>query len=168
MNTSAPTLQAILTSIAEGNGGTLTPSLVLSHASDPASPIHHHFQWDDGVAAHNWRLEQAAQLIRRVRITLDGSEDRTYRAFVSITPESVDDGERPAGIYVALETAISVPNYREQLLAAARRDAMTFASKYAALQEIKPLINAMKEIATPTKGERKKSKASKQQATKHP
>ena len=160
MNTSNPTLQEILQSIAERNGGIITPSLVLSNASDPANPLHHHFQWDDGVAAHNWRLEQAAQLIRRVRITLEGSGDRTYRAFVSITPESVDDGERPTGIYVSLETAMSVPNYREQLLAAARRDAMTFASKYAALQEIKPLVEAMKEIVKPARA-KKRTKAAK-------
>ncbi len=51
----------------ELGGGKLTPASVVSDASDPASPLHSCFEWDDSVAAHKYRLEQARVLIRSVK-----------------------------------------------------------------------------------------------------
>ena len=50
------------------NDGVLTPDDVLSEASNPKSPLHDQFTWDDTAAAHQWRLSQARELIRSVRI----------------------------------------------------------------------------------------------------
>jgi hypothetical protein len=66
--------------------GKLTPQLVVDEASDPANPLHEHFEWDDAVAAHEHRLSQARALIRKVKITYLDADDRPQevRAFVSI------------------------------------------------------------------------------------
>lgn len=50
--------------------GRLTPALVVHAARQPQSPIHSHFEWDDGKAAAAWREDQARTLIRSVRITI--------------------------------------------------------------------------------------------------
>jgi hypothetical protein len=54
----------ILEEIAEKNGGVLTPELVLTTAKNKKHPLHASFEWDNTAAAHKWRIEQAARLIR--------------------------------------------------------------------------------------------------------
>lgn len=46
----------------------LTPHLVVDAASDPKSPLHGCFVWDDERAAHGYRLDQARALLRDVQI----------------------------------------------------------------------------------------------------
>jgi hypothetical protein len=48
--------------------GRLQPSDVLADARNPTSPLHSHFEWDDGLAAERYRLSQARSLIRSVKI----------------------------------------------------------------------------------------------------
>jgi len=142
------TLEEILAGIAKKHGGTLTPDQVLKSAMPKSSPLHQHFQWDDTAAAKQYRLIQAGQLIRRVRLTIEQSpgHEIRVRAYVNVTPEIAEDGN-PRGHYVSFETAQAVPNYREQLLANARRDAETFRAKYAALEELFPIISAIDDFA---------------------
>ena len=46
----------------------LDPVAVVEDARDPTSPLHGFFEWDDTAAAQQYRLGQARQLIRRVKI----------------------------------------------------------------------------------------------------
>lgn len=46
----------------------LTPSLVVEAATDPKSPLHREFTWDDSEAARKYRLAQARTLIRSVEV----------------------------------------------------------------------------------------------------
>lgn len=48
--------------------GLLRIEAVIEAAEDPASPLHEHFEWDDGEAAHLYRLDQAREIIRAQRI----------------------------------------------------------------------------------------------------
>ncbi len=58
----------------ESPDGTITPQTVLDDAQDPASPLHEHFEWDDTKAAQAYRLDQARQLIRSVRLVITNTE----------------------------------------------------------------------------------------------
>lgn len=49
-------------------GGVLTPHAVVGAAKDPLSAMHAQFTWDDDEAADAWRLDQARQLIRSVKV----------------------------------------------------------------------------------------------------
>lgn len=53
----------------------LTPALVVEAATDPASPLHAQFEWDNEKAGDMFRLHQARQLIRRVKIRVIDEED---------------------------------------------------------------------------------------------
>lgn len=44
--------------------GNLTPDAVVEAARPKAHPLHHRFEWDDSVAGHKYRLDQARALIR--------------------------------------------------------------------------------------------------------
>jgi len=54
--------------IRERNDGVLTPSDVVEDARRATSPLHNFFTWDDTVAAHQYRLDQARTLIRNVKV----------------------------------------------------------------------------------------------------
>ena len=74
-------IAARLDKIASLNGGRLTPDSVLRDAQSPKSPLHDQFEWDDSAAAKQWRLSQARELIRsiRVEVTVDTRTVSTVR-----------------------------------------------------------------------------------------
>lgn len=59
-----------LEKLASLNGGRLTPDAVLQDARSKSSPLHDQFEWNDSEAAKQWRLSQARELIRSVRIEI--------------------------------------------------------------------------------------------------
>lgn len=65
-----------LEKIAGLNAGRITPDAVLLDAKSPKSPLHDQFDWDDSSAAKQWRLQQARELIRSVRVEIT-TESRT-------------------------------------------------------------------------------------------
>lgn len=71
-------LEQRLERIRQRNGGVLTPDGVVKDARDPKSPLHEHFTWDDSLAAHQYRLDQARTLIRIIHYEVT-IETRTFR-----------------------------------------------------------------------------------------
>ena len=57
-----------LLGLAARNGGKLTAAETLEAARDPNSPIHCEFEWNDALASEKFRLGQARELIRSVKI----------------------------------------------------------------------------------------------------
>lgn len=51
-------------------GGRLTPEAVVQDAKSKTSPLHDQFEWDDSEAGKQWRLQQARELIRSVKIEI--------------------------------------------------------------------------------------------------
>jgi len=86
-------------------------SEVVEMAFDPDCPLHSYFEWDDGAAAHQYRLSQARQLIRSITITTNHAPDVPIRLMVSV-PE-----DRGVNGYQLLTEAMKNPAARESLLA---------------------------------------------------
>lgn len=63
-------IAARLAKIAAEAGG-LTADRVLMDAKRPNSPLHSEFEWDDSIAADQFRVEQARALIRSVRVVVE-------------------------------------------------------------------------------------------------
>jgi hypothetical protein len=63
-------IAARLAKIAKLNGGRVTPDAVLADAQNAKSPLHDQFEWDDTVAARQYRLQQARELIRSVKVEI--------------------------------------------------------------------------------------------------
>ena len=74
--------------------GNLTTDTVLAHAEDPKEVFHGFFTWDNRVAAHRYRKEEARHLIRGIAIKKGGD---LVRAFEHVTVTYLDpednDGE---------------------------------------------------------------------------
>jgi len=83
--------------------GRITPEIVVISAEKPESPLHHLFEWDDSVAGHKYRIEQAREVIRSIRLTV------TYETKVVCVPAYVRDpsvGPSEQG-YVTITTLAS-------------------------------------------------------------
>lgn len=108
----------------------LTPALVVSEASDPSSPLHDYFDWDDASAGEKFRLGQAAALIRKVKVTIvpaGTNEPIAVRAYVA--ERDVETGSTP-GSYLPIETVAGSTAYQLSLKESIERDLERLRNKY--------------------------------------
>ena len=93
------------------NEGHVTPMDILNSAKSKKSPINKYFNWNDLDASEQYRLQQAKDLVNHVvEIVVVAGEKTEKRSFFNV---SVPDKGR---VYVTLNDAIKVPDYRRQLL----------------------------------------------------
>lgn len=115
----------------------LSPRTLLDASRQPSDPLHGEFEWDDTKAAENYRLHQAAGIIRNIVIVTaeENGDVKQDRGFVSI----------PGGTsnYVTLDSAFHNDEWKAHLLEQARLDMITFLGKYRRLQELAGVNAAM-------------------------
>lgn len=74
MNENRKHIETCLRDLAKQNRGLLLSKDVVTEAADESSPLHSWFEWDEGTAAHEYRLIQAGRLIRSFHyVTKDAS-----------------------------------------------------------------------------------------------
>lgn len=111
--------------------GTLTAGTVVTAATPEDHPLHDRFEWDDKVAGHQYRLVQAAALIRSVKISYNESDESLdVRAFVSI-----QRGDPPERVYTPVEEVRDDPLSRAILLREMERDWRLFKARYGHMAE---------------------------------
>ena len=125
----------------EQRRGVLKPQFVVQEAEDPSHPLHSEFDWDDAVAAEKHRLQQARQLISKVRIQFKENE---IDAFYSVRVELANGQQDRA--YVSHSVILKNPSLREQILQDALTELMHWEEKYAEYSELKPVMDAAKEV----------------------
>jgi tRNA A37 N6-isopentenylltransferase MiaA len=116
--------------------GNLTAANVLKRAKDKSSSLHKQFDWDDGEAANQWRLEQARRLIRSIEVIRLDAPKRPYKAYNVVTVPATASDPKVRKVYQSTEEALADPVMRDEILGNAIRDAISFRRKYAALQEL--------------------------------
>lgn len=141
-------VRAILQDMYERHGR-LTPAIIVDESRAEDAPLHNRFEWDDTVAAEQYRFLQAARIIRSVRITRAGNdaveddgpaEPEGVRAFLPVRGRDRDDAG--SWTYEPTRKALADPTSRRILLNEMRRDWRAFQSKYQALSEYVKLIEA--------------------------
>ena len=135
---------AELTELAERNG-VLTPEAVLLQAQNPASALHRRFTWDDAEAAKLRRLDEARNLIMRVKVRIQPRPDQppiTVRAFVSLSEDRVQGGG-----YRHIETVLSDAAMRADLLQTAIAELQALQQRYKHLSELAKVFGALESVA---------------------
>jgi len=113
--------------------GKLTPHLVVEEARPIDSPLHSRFEWDDAVAAEAYRIDQARELIRSVRITYaSGIENHHVRAFLSVH-------RTDSNSYVPTEEVVADPLLYAIAVRDMERDWNEFRARYEHLKEFHDL-----------------------------
>lgn len=117
--------------------GRLTPAIVVDVARDPAHPLHSKFEWDDKIAGEKYRMEQARDLIRTVKIRHARADepDLSVRAF-----HAVRDGEGHA--YRPTDEILADPLAAKILLADMEREWKQLKARYAHFVEFRELVLA--------------------------
>lgn len=120
-------------------GGLLRPADVVAAARDPKSPLHSHFEWDDGAAAEAYRLWQARQLIRAVVTIMPNQRGDLVqvRAYVSLP------SDRGGGGYRATVDVVDDERSLEEALAMLRADVERLRVKYSAWAGLRPMLDRL-------------------------
>jgi hypothetical protein len=127
--------------LAVENCGLLQPEAVVAKARSASSPLHSHFEWDNTIAAHQYRLEQARHLIRVSFEVLHGTDKETP-IFVSLT---TDRGQE-AGGYRIVKNVMGDKQMREQMLADALAELRCFRMKYSRLKELSTVFSSIQKV----------------------
>lgn len=124
-------------SLRQERGGRLVPTDLVADATYDDSPLHDLFEWDDEVAAHEHRLNQARYIIRSIVVTVESSADAVpVRAFVSV----VKDDER---FYTHIEHAMTEEDLRSQVIAKAYKEMQDWCKRYKDLSEFASVFKAV-------------------------
>lgn len=126
----------------EKESGQLTRASVVDRARPKDAPLHALFQWDDTIAAEEYRKDQAGKLIQNLVIVQPREEPEkppiVYRAFVNSNENVQQDGT-----YINLHRAVSSPETLSILLSNAKRELRSFREKYDLLSELAPIMSAI-------------------------
>lgn len=99
--------------------GRLDRELVLEAARSKRSVLHKFFEWDDTVAANEWRLRQAGKLIGSCKIVVINKKtkvERSVRCFVSISDDSGAQGGGTTRSFEPISDVMNNPQTRQQYL----------------------------------------------------
>ena len=120
--------------------GAITSENVLASAKSEDSPIHDVFEWDDSVAAHQYRLTQASKLICNLAIEPDRVEKPVkVRAYMEVS-------DNARGTFINTETAFKNPDTRNIVLERALRELKAYRDKYQNLTELAGLFGVIDEV----------------------
>ena len=122
--------------------GVLVPAVVINEAKKPRNPLHKEFQWDDTAAAHEFRLYQARNVIRAIQVVRDEIPDSPMRMYEVITQPAVRDAPERK-VYDTMDKIMADPLSRDELLARAIRDAVSYRRKYSQLSELAKVFAAL-------------------------
>jgi hypothetical protein len=151
------TISEELSEIQSMNDGLIDPVKVVDYARNPDTSLHKKFQWDDTVAAEKYRIYQARQIIRlelvvinqdiqgKAYILADVTEEKgkIVRAFVSLEDDRQSEDSRG---YRSVMDVLSSEDLRAKMLEQAKNDMNIFRRKYAVLNELAKVFEAMDEV----------------------
>ena len=117
----------------------LTPENLVDASRPEEAPLHNEFEWNDSLAAEEYRRVQARLLISNLSIVVEEHKQEPVRAFFSLQ----NGFRKNSGIY---ESAIAIMNddlKREKLLENAKKELEAFKKKYQLLSELAEIFEAI-------------------------
>lgn len=123
----------------------LTAEAIVEEARKKRSPLHNFFDWDDSVAAHKWRLQQARVLINEVKVVVENEE---YFAFenVSVIVSTNENEQETAKLYLTRNEILSNKDLREQMLGRAWNALEYWRSQYGNYEVFSPVTRAIDKV----------------------
>lgn len=115
----------------------VTPQEVLEKARNENSELHKCFEWDDSIAAEKYRLRQAREIIVNLVYAPKKKEEQPVRCFQITTEKSV---YKPTKQFLVQEDEY------QKLLARAKAELESFKRRYATLNELESVFEAIESI----------------------
>lgn len=123
--------------------GSVTAELLVNEARPITSPIHNLFEWNDAIAAENFRKQQATKVL--CALTIENVQGREVRAYVNIATGAPDPVRR-TGTFINVTDAFSDPNKRAIVLQVALRELNELKQKYKELTELNKIFTAITQV----------------------
>lgn len=120
----------------QGNG-VLTAESVVAFAKNADTALHQKFEWNDKIAGHKYRLEQAARIIQ-AHVVIDKTTHEAVRVYAS-SPQK--QGE----YRLATEAEQKAPP-EDVRLQNAIRELRGIRMRYNDLKELKPVMDAIAQV----------------------
>jgi uncharacterized protein (DUF2344 family) len=140
-------LESELEQIRAAAGGILYPKHVVDFARNENTELHSHFEWEDSIAAENWRIWQARQIIKVVvTIIPTVNEPIAAQVYVSMKQDRYDDASGLKGGYRSTVEVLSTPVLRITLLEEALEDLAQWQKKYQSLVELAEVFIAISTV----------------------
>lgn len=115
----------------------VTPELVLERARDENSELHKCFEWDDGIAAEKYRLEQARRIIVNLVVKPKEKDSQPIRCF-QVTSER--HTYQPTQLFMKQEGEY------QKLLKRALRELESFKRRYESLAELETIFEQIDDL----------------------
>lgn len=115
----------------------LTARSLLDANREEGTLLHDEFEWDNEIAAEEYRLQQARHIINCLCIKPETKENKPIRAFFKIM-----DSES----YENINVIISDEDKHQRLLQTALNELNAFKIKYRQLNELKPLFDLIDKV----------------------
>lgn len=132
----------------------LTPGDVVEVAQAADHPLHSFFEWDNGTAAHAFRLSQASGLIRSVKVSLtveraDAIESVQVRSWIAGRAAGIE--QAPEG-YVPERDLRDNPANQALVLRTMRREMLAAHRRYSHLAEYWQIVGELERPAVAEAG----------------
>lgn len=156
-------LGAYFMEFANRNNGVLDVEALLKDAENPKSPLHRFLQWDDAVAAKQYRIEQIKKIIRFIRYKVE-TEGKvlTPRAFASVVLKDELPGTEPGRAIVKTSVVLQHSTLSDQVLERAMRELRQWRERYsmnrALIERHAPIFEAIEEWEKQTFSKKKTKK----------
>lgn len=115
----------------------LTARSLLDANREEGTLLHDEFEWDNEIAAEEYRLQQARHIINCLCIKTESKKEQPVRAFFKIS-----DAES----YENINVIISSEDKYGRLLETAMRELIAFETKYNSLTELSPVFKGIDNI----------------------
>lgn len=137
----------VIEQLEEQNGG-VTADAFLEASRPENSPTHSVFEWNDGIAAENWRKQQSRTTINALRVVyIDRQgEEQKVSAFIKTSKPATPT------VYENIHAALSDENKKEIVLDRLRRELESFVIRNSHIEELADLLEEASQEAKRRRG----------------
>lgn len=125
----------------------ITAKELLDASRDETAPLHSCFEWEDSVAAEQYRIYQARHLIGSIEIEYVKNDTPTPLARSRYFINVVSNAPKVQGKFATIDVAFNNDDYRVAVLKNALRELRAFQNKYSSYKELASVFKSIDDFA---------------------
>jgi hypothetical protein len=127
------------------NNNSVSPELLVESARSADSTLNRLFTWDDTEAARNYRVQQAATILRSIEVIYVSGPKNPMRAFEIVQNKRRGDA-KTVTLYATVEEACADPDVHARLVSEAVRGLIAWRNRYQNLNEMRQLVRIIDKV----------------------
>lgn len=133
--------------IRKKHAGEARPEDIVAEARKQRNPLHKAFEWDDTIAANEYRLDTARTMLRSIVVQRpEISTDRPQRMYEVVRTQATSPADKSRKVYRTTDDIMKDEDLRAELLGRALRELISFRQRYRDLQELAVVLREIDEV----------------------